>query len=472
MEENLPGGSSHGELLHVKTEAVEEKPSASAPCGESACFGAEQTVEELHTVHTGSTTTPVLLYPVGSDRFFTASGDGKTYLTIAPASVMPPVLSEKTLSAGSDFSSKAVLCLIEAVGRRWGLYETRERSQLFQSVQEEMASKGHLLPVEKIRRKWNNLIVTYKRVKDRSRETGHAKTSWEFFELMDATLCSTIGSQIINNKRNKSLSTVSSPTLPLPKITVKSPLQTPVVRPKEDAASSGCVESAGQGPPQCQILSSSAPSTSVASPTISTATAAEFKPLVLVNGEIATSSFHSTSMAPASSFISSPCFTDTPSTSSFLGSNSNADFHTLGYTSCKAHSFTSGVTPYRLSVAPPTHNQSLHSLSSVPSISPCLSPCGAPSASVTSLLESEVLSQKENNQESSPALFQKKLKGQEEQAYLERMAQRRAEAREKRRERREVRMSESLGRIATALELLSSKQDTVIALLQRLADRK
>lgn len=90
--------------------------------------------------------------------------------------------SEKPL-AGSDFSSKAVLCLIEAVGRRWGLYETRERSQLFQSVQEEMASKGHVLPVEKIRRKWNNLIVTYKRVKDRSMETGHAKTSWEFFEV-------------------------------------------------------------------------------------------------------------------------------------------------------------------------------------------------------------------------------------------------------------------------------------------------
>lgn len=96
---------------------------------------------------------------------------------------MPAAPSEKTLPSGSDFSSKAVLCLIEAVGRRWGLYETRERSQLFQSVQEEMASKGHVLPVEKIRRKWNNLIVTYKRVKDRSRETGHAKTSWEFFDV-------------------------------------------------------------------------------------------------------------------------------------------------------------------------------------------------------------------------------------------------------------------------------------------------
>lgn len=99
------------------------------------------------------------------------------------ASAMSSAHSEKALSSGPDFSSKVVLCLIEAVGRRWGLYETRERSQLFQSVQEELASKGFMLPVEKIRRKWNNLIVTYKRVKDRSRETGHAKTSWEFFDV-------------------------------------------------------------------------------------------------------------------------------------------------------------------------------------------------------------------------------------------------------------------------------------------------
>jgi len=80
--------------------------------------------------------------------------------------------------------------------------------------------------------------------------------------------------------------------------------------------------------------------------------------------------------------------------------------------------------------------------------------------------------QKGNKEQNSITLFQEVMKRQEEHAYLDRVARRRVEAREKRRERREVRMSESLGRIATALELLSSKQDTVIALLQRLADRK
>ncbi|XP_042084019.1 uncharacterized protein LOC106632447 isoform X2 [Haplochromis burtoni] len=377
MEGDLQGGSNHVAALHVKTEAVDENASAlllgrqesPAPCGDTACRGGggEQTAEELADteLQAATTTTPVLLYPVSTERFFTTSGDGKTYLKIAPASVMPPAPSEKTLCSGSDFSSKAVLCLIEAVGRRWGLYETRERSQLFQSVQEEMASKGHILPVEKIRRKWNNLIVTYKRVKDRSRETGHAKTSWEFFDLMDATLCDTIGTQIVNNKRNKGGSTVS------------------------------------------------------------------------------------------------------------LISASNTDLNTLGYTSRKAPSISSGVIPFRLSTTSLTQSQNLLGLSSsFPLTSSCLTSSAATSLSTSTVSGTEGQNQKAKAEQGGSTLFQEILKRQEEQAYLDRVARRRVEAREKRRERREVRMSESLGRIATALELLSSKQDTVIALLQRLADRK
>ncbi|XP_035602982.1 uncharacterized protein LOC118365131 isoform X2 [Oncorhynchus keta] len=77
-----------------------------------------------------------------------------------------------------EFSYQDIVYLIDVVGRRWSLYGTRERSQLFQSVQKELEEQGHCLPVEKIRRKWNNFIVTYKRVKYRGRETGQARTSW------------------------------------------------------------------------------------------------------------------------------------------------------------------------------------------------------------------------------------------------------------------------------------------------------
>ncbi|XP_008298716.1 mucin-19 [Stegastes partitus] len=494
MEGNVHGGGGGGggsdvAAMHVKTEAVDENPSAlvlgsqepPAPCGDTACRGGggggEGTAEELADteLQAATTATPVILYPVSTDRFFTTSGDGKTYLKIAPASVMPPAPSEKTLSSGSDFSSKAVLCLIEAVGRRWGLYETRERSQLFQSVQEEMASKGHVLPVEKIRRKWNNLIVTYKRVKDRSRETGHAKTSWEFFDLMDATLCDTIGTQIINNKRNKGGHAVSTLPSPLTKIAAK-PAQLPqpatIIRPNGDFATPGGVEAVGLGPATSQISSTTA-STSVNAATVSPTNGPDLKPLIVLNGDIVSTSIHPATIVPAPSFISSPCFTEAASTSPSLGSTSNTDLSTAGYTNCKTPSFSPGVIPFRLSTAPLPHNQNLLSLSSsFPPTPSCLTSSVATSLSAATTAGTEGQSQKGNKEQSSVTLFQEILKQQEEQAYLDRVARRRVEAREKRRERREVRMSESLGRIATALELLSSKQDTVIALLQRLADRK
>ncbi|XP_035510582.1 uncharacterized protein LOC118322856 [Morone saxatilis] len=491
MEGNLHGGSGDVATMHVKTEAVDESTSAlllgshesPAPCGDTACRGGggggggDQTAEELADaeLQAATTTTPVLLYPVSTDRFFTTSGDGKTYLKIAPASAMPPAPSEKMLPSGSDFSSKAVLCLIEAVGRRWGLYETRERSQLFQSVQEEMASKGHVLPVEKIRRKWNNLIVTYKRVKDRSRETGHAKTSWEFFDLMDATLCDTVGTQIINNKRNKGGNSVSTLSGSLAKIAAKPQVLQPptIIRPNGDFVSTGGVESVGQGAISSQIISSTAAITSMTTATVSPTNAPELKPLIVLNSDIVTTSIHPATIVPSPSFISSPCFTDTASTSPSLGSTSNTDLNTSRYVGRKAPPFSSGVIPFRLSNAPLCNSQNLLGLSSsFPPSSSCLTSPVSNSLSATTMSGAEGQSRKGSEERTSTPLFQEILKRQEEQAYLDRVARRRVEAREKRRERREVRMVESLGRIATALELLSSKQDTVIALLQRLADRK
>nr|XP_033945065.1 uncharacterized protein si:ch1073-357b18.4 isoform X3 [Pseudochaenichthys georgianus] len=504
MEGHLQGGFGDIVILHVKTEAVDEKNTSAlvlssrgspAPCGDSACRGGEQTAEEPGE----NTAAPGLLYPVSTDRFFTTSGEGKTYLKIAPGEsisvrgslprahlvnrqgrqllgatdqkgppkeAMPLSPSDKTLLSGSDFSSKAVLCLIEAVGRRWGLYETRERSQLFQSVQEEMASKGHLLPVEKIRRKWNNLIVTYKRVKDRSQETGHAKTSWEFFDLMDATLCDTVGTQVINNKRNKSGKAVSTLPGPLAQIAVKPEAAPPtIIQPNGDFASSGGVDSVGQGAISGQLISTAAamPSMTTGSPP----NAPELKPLII--SDTVTTSIHPATIVPSPSFISSPCFTETASPS-LLSSTSNTDHNTSRYVGCKAPLFSSGVVPFRLSNAPLCNTQNLLSLSS--SFPPTSSSLNPSISHATTMSMSEGQSQKGNEEPSSAALSQEILQRQEEQSYLDRVAGHRVEAREKRRERREVRMAGSLGRIATALELLSSKQDTVIALLQRLADRK
>ncbi|KAG9340343.1 hypothetical protein JZ751_021455 [Albula glossodonta] len=158
----------------------------------------EQQEHLLQSVQMSAAAAPILLYPVSADRVIsTTSTDGKTIFKIAPAplpNVKLPVPTPEKVST-SEFTYQTIVYLIEAVGRRWNMYGSRERAQLFHSVQKELESQGYCLPVERIRRKWNNLIVTYKRVKDRSRETGQAKTSWEYFEMMDAMLGSTIGNQ-------------------------------------------------------------------------------------------------------------------------------------------------------------------------------------------------------------------------------------------------------------------------------------
>lgn len=289
-------------------------------------------------------------------------------------------------------------------------------------------------------------------------------------QLMEATLSDTIGTQIINNKRNKGPTTVSTLSGPMAKIAAKPaqlPQPTTIIRPNGDFAAAGSVESLGPG--SGQIINSSGASTTLSAATVSPINVPELKPLIVLNGD---TGIQSATIVPTPTFISSPCFTETASTSPPLGSASSTDLSTSGCTSRKASSFTSGVIPFRLSTAPLSHSQNVLGLSSFPASSSCLNSTISTSLPAATVLGAEGQNHKGNKEQSSVSLFQEIVKRQEEQAYLDRVARRRVEAREKRRERREVRMSESLGRIATALELLSSKQDTVIALLQRLADRK
>lgn len=288
-------------------------------------------------------------------------------------------------------------------------------------------------------------------------------------QLMDATLCDTVGTQIITNKRTKSGSSVSPQ--PLAKITAK--LQGPqpttaAIRPNGDPGTTGDVESMCQVAISSQIINSPAAINSMSTATISPTNAPDLKPLIVLNSDIVTASIHPANIVPPPSFISSPCLTETASPSLSLGSTSYTDLNTSRYVSRKAPSLSSGVIPFRLS-----NNQNLlgHP-SSVPSTSSYLTPSNSTSLCATAMSGTEGQNHRGDEEQSSSTLFQEILKRQDGQAHLDRVSRRRVEAREKRCERREMRMAESLGRIATAMELLTSKQDTVIALLQRLADRK
>lgn len=269
---------------------------------------------------------------------------------------------------------------------------------------------------------------------------------------MDATLCDTVGAQVIvNSKRQKGGSASSS----LPGRSAKNPLKaqaslpSTVVRPNGD------------------FTSATAAANSVSTVAVGVSDTLEIRPTFALGAD----TVKTTTIAP-SPLISSPCFKEAAPTSTSLGSMSHTELSSTRHVSRKTPPFPSGVAaPFR-----PSGTSNLLNVSSSSSFaSTCLAvPLPTPLfVTTTKATGSELHGRRRGDPQSGATVgLQEALKRQEEQAHLERVARRRLEAREKRRERREVRMAESLGRIATALELLSSKQDTVIALLQRLADRK
>lgn len=289
---------------------------------------------------------------------------------------------------------------------------------------------------------------------------------------MDATLCDTVGAQIIvSNKRQKGVHAASSPPSRSVKNTLKTQASLPptVVRPNGDFTPASVVETAGlaAGVTVCGAAAAAA-ANSVS--TVSVGAPPEVRPAFVLGGDTVTT----TAIAP-SNLISSPCFAEAAPSSTGLVSVSYAELSTPRRVSRKTPSFPPGVAaPFRPSSTPNLLNVSSSSFPSTCLTLPVPTPLFATTTTTTKATGSEGHGRRRGDAQGSAATegLQEALKRQEEQAHLDRVARRRLEAREKRRERREVRMAESLGRIATALELLSSKQDTVIALLQRLADRK
>lgn len=281
-------------------------------------------------------------------------------------------------------------------------------------------------------------------------------------QLMDATLSDTVGSQIINIKRNKSGASASCLPGPLVKSAMKAqPPQPPtLIRHNGDFTSASVLEPSSQG--ACSGLTVSTAAAAVTS--VNSASSPEIKALVVLGSDVVTTTAHPATVVPSSSLISGSSFTDSVSVSPSLGWTGKTDLNPSRYVGRKIPSFSPGSIPFHLSNTPNPPSAS----SSFPITCSFLSS----TVSTTSTTNASGQMQKQNEWQANTMLFQEILQRHEEQAYTDRVARRRTEAREKRRERREMRMAESLGRIATALELLSSKQDTIIALLQRLADRK
>ncbi|XP_076120880.1 uncharacterized protein LOC143101637 isoform X1 [Alosa pseudoharengus] len=305
----------------------------------------------------------------------------------------------EAVSSSSEFTHDAIMLLIEAMAARWDLYGQRERSRLFQSVQQELDSHGYPLPVERIRRKWNNLIVTYKRVKERCRGRGQARTSWEYYEVMDAVL----------GKTEIAQGSSASATL----LGLATTAQ----------AAALCEDRPPVG------ISAAMPSSLFPSNLIATATQ-----VPTLTPQRVTPPMTPPSLAPVPPLHPSP---------------QNAPL------TCSDNSLT-------VSSAPPPRPKMTFAASSRRKSR------GAPAVGMPTFVSQPQGGQAERR---GAMLRGGYLSAQEQRALLEEQRHCRQEARERRRERTTNRVAESVGRMATALELISSKQDTIIALLQRLADK-
>ncbi|XP_063876086.1 uncharacterized protein LOC135109032 isoform X1 [Scylla paramamosain] len=86
-----------------------------------------------------------------------------------------------------EFSHEATVLLINGIRRRYRELSTNHRSrhQIYRDLHDEFTKHGYNYSVERIRRKWNNLLGTYKRLR---KDPNPGKLPWEYLDMMSEFL--------------------------------------------------------------------------------------------------------------------------------------------------------------------------------------------------------------------------------------------------------------------------------------------
>ncbi|KAG7157566.1 tRNA pseudouridine(38/39) synthase-like 2 [Homarus americanus] len=93
----------------------------------------------------------------------------------------------------ADFNHTATLLLIELIRQRFQRFLLMHtRPTVYKEVQEEMCFRGFSFSLEKIRRKWNSLISTYQKIKERSSDDYLGRITWNYYQLLDDLLGTTV----------------------------------------------------------------------------------------------------------------------------------------------------------------------------------------------------------------------------------------------------------------------------------------
>ncbi|KAG0720514.1 putative uncharacterized transposon-derived protein F52C9.6 [Chionoecetes opilio] len=98
--------------------------------------------------------------------------------------------------ADIEFGQEATTLLIKGIQRRFHQLSTdpRARPRIYRDLCDELMSHGYNYTVGRIRRKWNNLLRKYKRIK---KDQNPVKPQWEYLQVVDQSDC---GSSVGNTK--------------------------------------------------------------------------------------------------------------------------------------------------------------------------------------------------------------------------------------------------------------------------------
>ncbi|KAJ8335488.1 hypothetical protein SKAU_G00388300 [Synaphobranchus kaupii] len=122
------------------------------------------------------------------------------------------VKRESDIFPHPEFNPRTTQLLIELTQLHWDQYKIN-KTQFYQMLHGEFLAHGYNISAQKIRKKWNNLLVTYKRTKDRTRVSSEARITWEYFEALDSILSQTVGTPVISRA---AISTAIFPTVSEP----------------------------------------------------------------------------------------------------------------------------------------------------------------------------------------------------------------------------------------------------------------
>ncbi|KAI9533954.1 hypothetical protein NQZ68_018322 [Dissostichus eleginoides] len=95
-----------------------------------------------------------------------------------------PSSRSEHLDSTQDFTHNTILLLLDLTKTHQHVYY-RNKPGFYKLIQRQFTKEGYSFSSDKIRKKLNNLLTTYKRAKDRSASTGEGKITWEYYGIMD-----------------------------------------------------------------------------------------------------------------------------------------------------------------------------------------------------------------------------------------------------------------------------------------------